>query len=563
MSRDRVLHCGPETHMGKSRADKSARNNRGRLLFGGAMTGLRSAVAGLVAVWGLTSFAQAPATAPAPAPRFDIQAFVIEGNTLFQLYELHALVEPYTGKQKDFGDIQRALEALQAFYVERGYNAVRVLVPEQDIRAGRVHLQVIEARIRTVKVQGNRFFDDDNVRSSLPALQEGRAPNTREIGANVTLANENPIRQLRVVLESTPEVGKVDAVVRVTDDDPWRTTAFFDNTGNPTTGHTRAGIGFLNANFGGVDQVLNLQAITSPTEPDDVVILGAGYRVPLYRTNALFDLYGGYSDVDSGTLQDLFAVSGSGAIAGTRYTQVLPRLGSYEQKAAIGLEWKAFKNDVVLIGTTSTLVPDVTTLPLLLTYTGRDLEPGRDISFYLSYAANNPYGNGDASPEAIEAARAGAKARFQILRVGFSYSRALREDNIFRVALDGQYTQDALIPGEQFGMGGQNSVRGFYERTTAHDIGHRVSFELYGPEIGDQIAPDWKARMLGFIDAARGKDQAPVRLAESGLMSVGVGGRATRGKNLSLRFDFALVVDGTASRSKGEARTHFGISYTF
>lgn len=525
------------------------------------MKAIRAAAAALLASWGLCALAQG--TAPAPAPRFDIDAFVVEGNTLIPQKEVDALLGPFTGKQRDFGDIQRALEALQSSYLERGYNAVRVLVPEQDIRAGRVRLQVIEARIRTVRIEGNRYFDNDNVRASLPALKEGTAPNTREIGANVTLANENPIRQERVVLQSTPEAGLVDAVVRVTDDDPWRTTAFFDNSGNPSTGHNRAGVGFLNANFAGADHVLNLQLITSPTQWDDVLIIGGGYRVPLYETNALFDLYGGYSDVNSGTLQDLFAVSGSGTILGGRYTQVLPRLGSYEQKLGLGLEWKAFDNNVYLVGTTTTLVPDVTTFPVILTYTGRDLEPGRDLAFFLSYAANMPYGDGDASRESIQAARAGAKPRFQIVRVGASYTLALPQDNLFRVALDGQYTQDALIPGEQFGLGGVNSVRGFYERTTAHDVGHRVAFEYYGPEIGHEIAPDWRGRILGFIDMGRGKDQAPVRLAESGLMSVGFGGRFTRGKVLSLRFDTAAVLDGTANRDKGEIRTHFGVAYTF
>ena len=525
------------------------------------MRALRAAFC-LFLCWNAAAFGQA-STAPAPAPRFDIQSFEVVGNTLIPERELDELIAPFTGKQKDFGDIQRALEALQSAYAERGYNAVRVMVPEQDIRAGRVRLQVVEARVRNVRIEGNKFFDNANVRGSLPALKEGEAPNTREIGANVTLSNENPIRQQRVVLESTPEEGKVDAVVRVTDADPWRTTAFFDNTGNPTTGHNRAGIGFLNANFGGADHVLNLQAITSPTQYDDVMILGGGYRVPLYGSNALFDVYGGYSDVNSGVLQDLFAVSGSGSIVGGRYTQVLPRLGSYEQKFAIGLEWKAFDNEVVLVGGTGTLVPDVTTLPLTFSYTGRDLEPGKDLAFYLAYSQNNPYGDGDASKQAIDAVRSGAKARFQIVRAGISYSRALADDNILRLALDGQYTQDALIPGEQFGMGGVNSVRGFYERTTAHDIGHRVTVEMYGPEIGYQIAPDWRARMLGFIDAARGKDQEPVRLSESGLMSIGVGTRATKGKQWSMRADVALVVDGTASREKGSWRTHFGVAYTF
>jgi hemolysin activation/secretion protein len=527
------------------------------------MTGLRTAAAVLLALLSLTAHAQAPATAPVATPRFDIQAFVIEGNTLFEPYRLYALVEPFTGKQRDFGDIQRALEKLQAFYLERGYNAVRVLVPEQDIRSGHVRLQVIEARIRNVRIEGNHYFEDDNVRASLPALREGRAPNTRDIGANVSLANENPIRQERVVLESTPEAGKIDAVVRVTDDDPWRTSAFLDNSGNGTTGYYRAGLGFLNANVGGADHVLNLQAITSPTQYDDVLILGAGYRVPLYRQNALVDFYGGYSDVNSGTLQDLFTVAGSGSIVGGRFTQVLARTGSYEHKLAAGLEWKAFKNDVVLIGGTGTLVPDVTTVPFLLTYTGRDQEPGRDLSFFLTYAINNPYGDGDASAQAIDAARSGAKAGFQIVRAGAAYTLALPKDNILRVAVDGQYTRDALIPGEQFGLGGANSVRGFYERITAHDTGHRASFEIYGPDIGYQIAPDWKGRMLGFIDVGRGKDQAPVRLAGSGLASVGVGGRFTRGKNLSLRFDIAMVMNGTADRKEGDARGHFGVVYTF
>jgi hypothetical protein len=46
-------------------------------------------------------------------------------------------------------------------------------------------------------------------------------------------------------------------------------------------------------------------------------------------------------------------------------------------------------------------------------------------------------------------------------------------------------------------------------------------------------------------------------------MSVGFGARATRGKHLSMRFDTAVVVDGTASRDKGSIRTHFGFAYTF
>src|SRR5437870_6478417 len=36
-----------------------------------------------------------------------------------------------------------------------------------DIRSGQVRLRVVEARIRRVRVEGNRFFDEKNVRAGL------------------------------------------------------------------------------------------------------------------------------------------------------------------------------------------------------------------------------------------------------------------------------------------------------------------------------------------------------------------------------------------------------------
>ena len=70
----------------------------------------------------------APAQPPAPV-RFDIQRYVVEGNTLLSQGEVDKILAPFAGKNRDFGDIQRALETLQDAYVGRGYNAVRVSVP--------------------------------------------------------------------------------------------------------------------------------------------------------------------------------------------------------------------------------------------------------------------------------------------------------------------------------------------------------------------------------------------------------------------------------------------------
>jgi hypothetical protein len=55
----------------------------------------------------------------------------------------------------------------------------------------------------------------------------------------------------------------------------------------------------------------------------------------------------------------------------------------------------------------------------------------------------------------------------------------------------------------------------------------------------------------------------PVRLGENGLGSVGFGARANRGRNVALRFDYAMVTNQGGTRDKGKGRLHFGAAYTF
>ncbi|MEO8009803.1 MAG: POTRA domain-containing protein, partial [Betaproteobacteria bacterium] len=52
--------------------------------------------------------------------RFDISAYRVEGNTLLKPNKIQAVLAPYQGKQRDFGDVQRALDALEGAYRQAG-----------------------------------------------------------------------------------------------------------------------------------------------------------------------------------------------------------------------------------------------------------------------------------------------------------------------------------------------------------------------------------------------------------------------------------------------------------
>lgn len=193
-----------------------------------------------------------PAAAPGAAvadPRFDIDKFTVRGATLIASERLQLILAPYIGKSRDFGDVQKALEALEKAYASKGYSAVQVILPEQQIDKGEVEFDVVEAKIGKVVVEGNKYFDAANIRASLPRVREGEPPNILQISDNLRVANENPAKQTTVLLRSGAEEGQVDAVVRIADERPNKLSVTLDNTGTQQTGLFRLGFGYQNSNL--------------------------------------------------------------------------------------------------------------------------------------------------------------------------------------------------------------------------------------------------------------------------------------------------------------------------
>jgi len=181
---------------------------------------LRAIVSAVAIAFTSPAFAQSPAVQTPLELRFDIERYRVEGNTLLAAPEVEAMVAPFTGKGRDFGDVQKALEALEAAYRARGFSAVQVYLPEQELAKGEVLLRVIEAKVKNVEVKGNKFFSEENVRESLPSLAAGKTPNANEVAKNLRLVNENPAKQTNVTLRAGAGEGEVDAVAEVADDDP-------------------------------------------------------------------------------------------------------------------------------------------------------------------------------------------------------------------------------------------------------------------------------------------------------------------------------------------------------
>ncbi|HEY0490250.1 MAG TPA: ShlB/FhaC/HecB family hemolysin secretion/activation protein [Telluria sp.] len=499
----------------------------------------------------------------ADAPiRFAITRFDVSGNSLLPAAEANAAVAPFTGSGRDFGDIQRALEALEAAFHTRGYKVVTVQLPEQELGGGVVRLNVIEPKIGRIQVSGNKFFDDANVAHSMPTLASGRTPNLDEVSANLKLANEHPSRKINLQLQ-TGEGDDVDARLEVIDEKPWRAMLNLDNSGTPQTGRTHAGVVLQHANLWGRDHLGSFQYTTAVENPDQVSVFGLGYHIPLYVQGDSVDLFASYSNVDSGVVSaGLFdlGVSGKGATYGARYNHVLARRGGFEPRVIYGADIKAYKNEVLFAG--QDFGNDVTVRPVSVAVLGNARLDGADASFALT-ALHNIAGGSRGRSEDFERARSGADDDYSMLRFSGAYTRQVAREWQVRLMVNGQWSGDALVSGEQFGAGGNASVRGFDERALSSDSGAFANLELYSPNLCTGVP--WMCRAVAFYDAAYGERNKalPGELRSTSIASTGLGLRAAFGTSMTAHLDYGHVLRSGAVDTSGSNKLHVRVGFAY
>jgi hemolysin activation/secretion protein len=444
------------------------------------------------------------------------------------------------------------------------------VLPEQGLENGIVLFRVFESVIGAVRVEGNRFFDEANVRRSLPSLHEGYSPNIGAVSQDINLANENPARKVALELRSGSREDEIDAVVKVDDSKPWKAGITFDNTGDSRTGEFRIGALLQYANLFNRDHMLALQYITSPTELDNVHIYGMSYRIPIYGVRGSVDITAAYSDVNSGTLTlgggSVAQMTGAGTRLGVRYNQSLPELGIYEHKLSLGLDYRAYENQVDLLG--SPVGNDVTVHPVSLLYTGRTTWKRVEGGFYLAAARNLPGGWNDSDGQSsFDAARSGAPENYFVYNAGANLLYSFEGDWMARALVNAQYTVDPLVPGEQFGLGGEASVRGFREREVTEDRGYSASFEIYTPNLAKlgKIGAV-QCRALLFYDIGYGSriNPLPGETGDVMISSFGPGIRISDGKYFAISADYGFIIDPIPDvNSTLDGRWHIAMTMLF
>jgi hemolysin activation/secretion protein len=492
----------------------------------------------------------------APTVRFSVQRFEVTGENPLSAEATQSVLAPYLGEHAGVEGLLSAARALEDAIQREGVSFHRVVLRPQQLKSGVVTLAVVVYAVSKVTVRGNKYFSEENIRRSLPGLREGGTPNTRRLARSLSVANEHPAKEVTLTFkdsETTPNA--LDADVRVKDSKPWQVFGALSNTGTAVTGPWRLTLGASHGNLFGLDHAGVVSYTTSPGHASQVQQYGGSYYAPVYPLGGALSAYYVSSDVATGQVanQDL---SGRGQFAGLRYSHTLLRRGRLSHKLSVGVDDKLFENDLVFGATNLCSDPlpfprpcaDVRSRPLTLQYAGTYEAKDWQANLHVGYVRNIPSGGGNTG-ETYSINRPGADVTWDLLRAGGNLTYPLGRGWAARAIVDGQYANEALIPGEQFGLGGAGSVRGLDERQVTGDDGVRVSLEAWSPPVMGGL------QFLGFVDAGRVSLKTPLVAGQSlndRLLSAGVGALWRWREYVIARFDVAYVIEGT---SQGDALT--------
>ncbi|MDZ7750208.1 MAG: ShlB/FhaC/HecB family hemolysin secretion/activation protein [Gammaproteobacteria bacterium] len=498
----------------------------------------------------------------APPPlSFSVERYQVEGDNPLEPAVTEGILTPYTGIHEGLAGIDAASQALEVELQRRGYAFHRVIVPPQRAEGGVFTLRVLAFKLRDVQVAGNRFFGDDNILASMPALVPGKVPDNLAISRSADLANQHPSKRVGVFLKESDTPGFIDARIETRDVRPWQIFASLSNTGSEETGHNRLAVGYQHSNLFDRDHALTLSYTTSPGHAGEVKQRGVHYRIPIYEQHLALSLFYTDSEVDQGRIGQFFDVSGSGRFKGADLEYTLNPQSNYRHKVRAQIQDKLFEDDSLLTfqGVPLTIGSDVRTRPVSLSYIGRwDGAPwngGFDVGYHRNLQSGNH--NDDRDYQAVT--NGFGHSSWDALRVTADIERQLPSDWLFRGRLAAQYANETLVSGEQFGLGGATNVRGFEEREISGDNGVRVNLEAWAPELSSNLEG------LLFLDHGwleRERTVAGVKGTES-VSSAGVGLRWHWKTRLTLAVDAAKVLNGAQETDRYDGRLHFNLFARF
>lgn len=472
--------------------------------------------------------ASAPVTPPgAEAPRVTVREFQFVGNTVLSDAELKGLLAPYLGQALTLEELYEATDLVARAYRRRGYTLASVNLPPQRITGGEVRLEIIEGRVHQLRVEGRTAYPDARLARYLEGSGEGELYRGPVVNEALLRLNELPGLSARAVVRPGPVFGTSDLILNVQEQRLQGQLAL-DNFGREPTGEARLSGLLLVNNPGGVGDQIQLFGLISE---DALLRFGQlGYHWPVNRQGTRMQAVLGYSE---------FEIRGPLKPQGDAFNA---RLG-ISHPTHISLTERLELTAALTYGSAEGRVLDVVTsgtdITLLELGGGYSLRHAGDALTRLGASVSTNFRRFTAE----DIANSQGKDDKQIMRVAFdaSHQRPVAYGVVGELRVQGVFSPDPLVDGQQFAVGGPGSVRGYPAAEIRGDGGYAASLTFSRPfRVGALLCAP---RVFGdygevYREAAQLRGTTP----RDSLASVGLGADLRYGPAL-LRADVSFPTD--------------------
>ena len=472
---------------------------------------------------------QSPDSSSSPEPRdtselkVTVNRVEFVGNTIFSDEELAAVIpEGIIGESVTISRLYEIRSAIAEKYINEGYASSGAFLPEQPIQDGVITIQVVEGSLTTINIRGNEKLKDSYVANRI--RRDIETPlNVEELLNTLRRLQLDPrIDTLSAELSGGVALGESVLTVDVVEGDDLDVVFGLDNSRSPSVGSFRQSLELELLNFSGYGETLdfNLAHTSGSTALDGSITTFLG------ADNSTLQLRGGIAT--SEIIEDPFEtlnLESDSFFTELSYRQ--PLLQTLTEEFALGVSVghqqtrsvfdlsDEFGGPIPLtsFGANEDGEVRVSTLRFFQEWNkrlSRDVFAARS-QFSVGLDALNSTVNNDGRPD----------SRFVSWRGQAQWAHLLAEDTLFLVKTDLQFADDDLLSLEQFGLGGQSTIRGYRQDILLTDNGFLASAEARFPLIKARKV-DGVLHLIPFLDIGKGwnlgdDDPSPSALVGTGL----------------------------------------------
>jgi hemolysin activation/secretion protein len=506
-----------------------------------------------------------PAWCAEGPPAFAIESFIVEGNTLLSGKKILDLLQQYKGPGKTALDVEKARDALEKMYHDAGYPAVLVNIPEQQVQAGRIRLQVIESKIGKVRVTGNRWYTEEKILRDLPALAPGKVLFVPEVQKELELVNRQDLK-VSPALSPGSELGLTDVDIKVEDQLPLHGNLELNDRATHNTSDLRLNAMLRYDNLWQRDHSLSAQFQTSPEDTGQVKMYALSYTLPApWMPDQQIAVYGVKSDSNSAVFGQGLLINGKGSILGARYVIPLAPYATYAHNLTVGFDYKDFRDSTGFVAGGGVTTP-IKYAPMLFSYNAS--LPDAHGATRFSSGLNMVFRGLVTDEEKFnQVARYNARGNYLFFTAGVERDLKLPAGMGLFLKVDGQIADQPLVTHEEYIAGGMTNVRGYKEAEALGDDALHGTVELAAPDLGTLLGLASRLRLTPYLfyDYAwlETINPLPSQKATTCLRGTGVGFRGAFLKNWYYELDLGIPLVATSQTPKYHEQLHFKAGVQF